>query len=59
MFGQEEERTFAHPIAKYSSSHFGSMLLLYLYENHDLAIARSSSSHADFGLRVAFKCLNV
>ena len=30
-----------------------------LYENHDLAIARSSSSRADPGLRVAFKCLNV
>ena len=29
------------------------------YENHDLAIARSSSSRADPGLRVAFKCLNV
>ena len=28
-------------------------------ENHDLAIARSSSSHADPGLTVAFKCLNV
>ena len=28
-------------------------------ENHDLAIARSSSSRADPGLRVAFKCLNV
>ena len=32
---------------------------IYMYENHDLAIARSSSSHADSGLRVAFKCLNV
>ena len=32
---------------------------LTIYENHDLAIARSSSSHADPGLRVAFKCLNV
>ena len=29
------------------------------YENHDLAIARSSSSRADPGLKVAFKCLNV
>ena len=29
------------------------------YENHDLAIARSSSSRADSGLSVAFKCLNV
>ena len=29
------------------------------YENHDLAIARSSSSRADPGHRVAFKCLNV
>ena len=28
-------------------------------ENHDLAIARSSSSCADPGLRVAFKCLNI
>ncbi len=28
-------------------------------ENHDLAIARSCSSHADPGLTVAFKCLNV
>ena len=28
-------------------------------ENHDLAIARSSSSRADPGLRVAVKCLNV
>ena len=27
-----------------------------IYENHDLAIARSSSSCADTGLRVAFKC---
>ena len=26
---------------------------LYVYENHDLAIARSSSSRADTGLRVA------
>ena len=32
---------------------------LYNHENHDLAFARSSSSHADPGLRVAFKCLNV
>ena len=32
---------------------------LYMYENHDLAVARSSSSRADPGLRVAFKCLNV
>ena len=32
---------------------------LYRYENHDLAIARSSSSRADPGLRVAFKCLNI
>ena len=32
---------------------------LNIYENHDLAIARSSSSRADPGLRVAFKCLNV
>ena len=31
----------------------------YLNENHDLAIARDSSSRADSGLRVAFKCLNV
>ena len=30
---------------------------LEINENHDLAIARSSSSHADTGLRVAFKCL--
>ena len=30
-----------------------------IYENHDLAIARSSYSRADPGLRVAFKCLNV
>ena len=28
-------------------------------ENHDLAIARSSSSHADSGLRIGFKYLNV
>ena len=28
-------------------------------ENHDLATARSSSSRADPGLRVAFKCLNI
>ena len=28
-------------------------------ENHDLAIARSSSSRADSGLRIAFKCLNI
>ena len=28
-------------------------------ENHDLAIARSTSSRADPGLRVAFKCLNI
>ena len=28
-------------------------------ENHDLAIARSSSSRADPGLRVAFKYLNI
>ena len=28
-------------------------------ENHDLANARSSSSRADPGLRVAFKCLNI
>ena len=28
-------------------------------ENHDLAIARSSFSCADPGLREAFKCLNV
>ena len=28
------------------------------HENHDLAITRSSSSLADPGLRVAFKCLN-
>ena len=34
-------------------------LYMYINENHDLAIARSSSSHADPGLRVAFKCLNV
>ena len=27
-------------------------------ENHDLAVARSSS-HADPGLRVAFKCLKI
>ena len=33
--------------------------LLNKDENHDLAIARSSSSRADPGLRVAFKCLNV
>ena len=32
---------------------------LEINENHDLAIARSSSSRADPGLRVAFKCLNV
>ena len=33
---------------------------LIKYENHDLAIARSSSSRADPGLRVvAFKFLNV
>ena len=32
---------------------------LYVNENHDLAIARSSSSRANPGLRVAFKCLNV
>ena len=30
-----------------------------IYENHDLAIARSSSSRADPRLGVAFKCLNV
>ena len=29
------------------------------HENHDLAIARSSSSRADPGLRMAFKYLNV
>ena len=28
-------------------------------ENHNLANARSSSSHADPELRVAFKCLNI
>ena len=28
-------------------------------ENNNLTVARSSSSHADPGLRVAFKCLNV
>ena len=28
-------------------------------ENYNLAIARSSSSRADPGLRVAFECLNV
>ena len=32
---------------------------LFLHENHDLAIARSSTYCADPGLRVAFKCLNV
>ena len=47
----------------------GTLLYLYwltlcehvniMHENHDLAIARSSSSRADPGLRVAFKCLNV
>ena len=35
------------------------MFTFYMYENHDLAIARSSSSPDDPGLRVAFKCLNV
>ena len=34
-------------------------LRIYKYENHNLAIARSSSSRADPGLRVAVKCLNV
>ena len=33
--------------------------VFYVDENHDLAIASSSSSRADPGLRVAFKCLNV
>ena len=33
------------------------MSQLRVDENHDLAIARSSSSHAEPGLRVAFKCL--
>ena len=32
---------------------------IILNENHDLAIARSSSSRVDPGLRVAFKCLNI
>ena len=32
---------------------------IFRNENHDLANARSSSSRADPGLRVAFKCLNV
>ena len=31
---------------------------IHIYENHDLAIARSSSSGADPGLE-EFKCLNV
>ena len=35
------------------------MLSNYIDENHDLAVARSSSSRADPGQRVAFKCLNV
>ena len=40
---------------------YGQTLLFtsIINENHDLAIARSSSSRADPGLRVAFKCLNV
>ena len=36
-----------------------SYIQLFINENHDLANARSSSSRADPGLRVAFKCLNV
>ena len=30
---------------------------IYIHENHDIAIARSSSSCADPRLKVAFKCL--
>ena len=38
---------------------WGYMWKFRCYENHDLAIARSSSSRANPGLRLAFKCLNV
>ena len=38
---------------------WGYMWKFRCYENHDLAIARSSSSRADPGLRVAFKCSNI
>ena len=37
----------------------GEFTLYNVNENHDLAIARSTSSYADPGLRVAFKCLNI
>ena len=31
---------------------------IYIDQNHDLAIAKSSSSQGDPGLGVTFKCLN-
>ena len=49
-----------HPQEQSGVSHVMLRHWLYKeYENHDLAIARSSSSRADPGLRVAFKCLNI
>ena len=63
-------QTFQHltiELLTYSIINFNLLILslntsttysLILYENQDIALAMSSSSHADPGLEVAFKYLN-
>ena len=62
-------QTFQHltiELLTYSIINFNLLILslntstysLILHENHDIALTMSSSSHADPGLKVAFKYLN-